>query len=913
MQAILPGKPQAKLQAFDHGSWEGQRVIVYISGSALVILNGPKSLLQTIYHEDEAERGLEAVAYHQATGRIAAASKKSVYIYGLREEIKGTLRWTYEFKITLPNAKDTIRTLSWGSDEELLVGSDNITLFSTHLPSSPGSPTLTARPISGVSPIWSRPLSSPASHAAFSPTASLIATLSPYNCLVKIWRRLSFEAPQFDYAYLRHPKPVTWLEWRRVGDGEDEEDILYTICADGKFRCWRSGDPHSIEILALDDEIDMNAAIQPRDIANTQSSSKRYAFVIGADVLSRVTENFTKDAADGRNKHAKEYINEVVSRKPDIVVVLDGQGHMSAWGLENIGCKKRHSGSPRQVSAPFHIAHIEGLTFGFRDDVDDLESYSRLLAFPSIASDQGLTILVHHFDGRILWHEAAVQDLFNPSAKKNRIQRVSTWTGHQSSIKKVIRTASGKALISRTDQNKSIIWTSTSGHGGSRLQRRSTVSSEQHIHRTVILREGDFFVFLHHDSITLWDARAFKAREVGRCNFVLPGKPLCLLVLPELHTQSRKVHLATVTSDLKGLVWELDLPLSRRTSIVAAQDGSTQPSIQGFCEFELEAMQNVSYVLPVDPAGSSPIATGFLDSFAQDVALAYSSDGLLRTYTARINVDEGRVEFLTTATVETNISEPSLGSATSIRKAAVVDKSRSTLTIWDTRSGRMDHEEKFSEQMIQDLDWASTLDNQSILAVGFVHRVLVYTQLRYDYINERPAWARIKDINIADLTPHPIGDSVWLGNGSLVIGAGNQLFLASDTIDLQRDLAPELQSSIPHSRATHLHDLVRRMNGSLPVFHPQFISQCVLGGKLNLAHRILVTLHKTLKFYTEGDELDLLQGLTINDFVDGNAVSGEQLVRSPLSDSLTELCICSKQKSTIISDRGCRGRAKYGH
>jgi len=903
MQAILPGKPQAKLQAVDHGSWEGQRVIVYISGSALVILNGPQSLLQTIYHEDEAERGLEAVTYHHANGRIAAASEKSVYIYGLREEIKGTLRWTFEFKITLPEAKDTIRTLSWGSDEELLVGSDNISLFSTHLPSSPGSPTLTSRPITGVSPIWSRPLSSPASHAAFSPTASLIATLSSYNCLVKIWRRLSFEAPQFDYAYLRHPAPVTWLEWRRVGEVGDEEDILYTICADGKFRSWRSGDPHSIEIMALDAEIDMVGAVQPRDVANTQGGCKRYAFVIGADVLSRITENVTKDVPEGQDKHAQEYVKEVASRKPDIVVVLDGQGHMSAWGLESIGCKKRHSGSHPRVSAPFHVAHVEGLTFGFRDDVDDLELYSRLLAFPSISSNQELTILAHHFDGRLLWHQAAVHDLFNPSTKKDRIHRVSTWTGHQSSITKVIRTASGKALISRTDQNKSIIWASTSDPGGSRLQRRSIVSSEQHIHRTVILREGDFFVFLHHDSISLWDARAFKAREIGRCSYSLSGKPLCLLVLPELHAQSGKVHLATVTSDVKGLAWELDLPLSRRTSIIAAQDGSIEPSIQNFCNFELDAMRNVTYVLPVDPAGSSPIASGFLDSFAQDVALAYSSDGLLRTYTARINVDERKVEFLTTATVETNISDPSLGSATSIRKAAVVDKSRSTLTIWDTRSGRMDHEDHFSEQ-IQDLDWASTLDNQSILAVGFSHRVMVYTQLRYDYINERPAWARIKDINIAGLTPHPIGDSVWLGNGNLVIGAGNQLFLASDTIDLQRDLEPELQSSIPHSRATHLHDLVRRMNGPLPVFHPQFIAQCVLGGKINLAHRILVTLHKTLKFYTEGDELDLLQGLTIDDFVDADTVSDEQSLRNRLSNILPELCLRSQQKSTIISDYG---------
>jgi len=134
-------------------------------------------------------------------------------------------------------------------------------------------------------------------------------------------------------------------------------------------------------------------------------------------------------------------------------------------------------------------------------------------------------------------------------------------------------------------------------------------------------------------------------------------------------------------------------------------------------------------------------------------------------------------------------------------------------------------------------------------------------------VNERPAWARIKEILIRDLTPHPIGDSVWFTSGSLVIAAGNQMFVASNTIDLQKDLAPELQTSVPHSRASHLYELVRRMNGPLPVFHPQFISQCVLAGKTDMAHRILVNLNKTLKFYTEGEELDALQGLGVEDFL----------------------------------------------
>jgi hypothetical protein len=49
---------------------------------------------------------------------------------------------------------------------------------------------------------------------------------------------------------------------------------------------------------------------------------------------------------------------------------------------------------------------------------------------------------------------------------------------------------------------------------------------------------------------------------------------------------------------------------------------------------------------------------------------------------------------------------------------------------------------------------------------------------------------------------------------------------------------------------------VSRLNGALPAFHPQFLAQCILSGKTNLVHSILMNLHRKLKFYTEGDEID---------------------------------------------------------
>lgn len=863
MQAILPGKPQAQLHAACTGSWEGQVVVAYISGSAVIICNGPDSLLQTIYHEDLSEEGLVAISYHAESGKIAVASTKTVYVYALREEIKGELRWSFHLTLALPDhEKDSIRTLSWGSDDELLVGSRKLTLFSTHLPSVPSTPNPSSSEPKADSEqlIWTKQLPSPVSHASFSPSTSLVATTSLHDRLVKIWRRLSLDPPSFDYTYLPHPSTVTHLEWRRDSDS----DVLYTSCADGRLRVWKAASPHNIEILPLYAELDMFTAVQPRDNKTTGTSPRRYAFLIQSDVFQIAAEHALGGSSDeAGTKHALEYLKELKSREPDIVVVMDNEGHMSAWGLENVACKRRNSLVAKADF--FHAAHVEDASFAFDLADSPYEDNARIMCFPVPHSPGDIALLLHHFDGRIQWWQGPVQKLFDPSPRLHRMSVLADWTGHSSSIKKVIRTASGRALISRTDRDEGIVWRQKATKAGIMLERKSKAKLNEHIHRTFLLRDGDFVVFLHHETISLWDARQSLLTESARCSYSVKGKPIAFLVLPEPDAADGLVHLATVTTEMKGIVWELSLPPPS-----SQQNGHHIESIismKQFCTFELAHIENLSYFLPVDPAGSPPVQSGFLDSFAQDTAISWTSTGLLQTWTAKVNLDSASVDWLKLSDVDTGIQEPSLGSGTSIRKAAMVDKSRSTLTIWDTKSARLDYEETFPNQIIQDLDWASTPDNQSILAVGFPHSVFVYTQLRYDYVNERPAWARIKEVSIRHLSPHPIGDSVWLGSGNLVIGAGNQLFVVSNTINPKTDLSPDLRASAPHKASDRIHDVVRSMNGPLSVFHPQFISQLVLAGKMSMVHRILLALQKTLKFYTEGEEMDSLQGIAIEEFM----------------------------------------------
>jgi hypothetical protein len=73
------------------------------------------------------------------------------------------------------------------------------------------------------------------------------------------------------------------------------------------------------------------------------------------------------------------------------------------------------------------------------------------------------------------------------------------------------------------------------------------------------------------------------------------------------------------------------------------------------------------------------------------------------------------------------------------------------LTIWDSKesefSSGLEYMKTFgSSDQVNDLDWSSTPDGQSILAVGFAYRVEILCQQRMTYFDDGPGWGVIKSI-----------------------------------------------------------------------------------------------------------------------------------------------------------------------
>lgn len=80
---------------------------------------------------------------------------------------------------------------------------------------------------------------------------------------------------------------------------------------------------------------------------------------------------------------------------------------------------------------------------------------------------------------------------------------------------------------------------------------------------------------------------------------------------------------------------------------------------------------------------------------------------------------------------------------------------------------------------------------------------------------------RVELNNIVRMFPHPIGDSIWLAKGSLLVGAGHHLCLFGQPRRIEGE-----------HRDESLFEYVAGQNGPLEDYHPQMMLQCLLWGKI---------------------------------------------------------------------------------
>ncbi|ANB15976.1 Rav1p [Sugiyamaella lignohabitans] len=693
--------------------------------------------------------------------------------------------------------------------------------------------------------IWRKKLANPVNIIQFSVDSWLVASVGEYDKLVKIWKRTSFDKDNvdFDFNYIPHPARILRMRWQQPFDiSQSIENTLYTLADDKVIRIWAPFDSIDMGNLQLWASIDLldhhfGLMLDNRDLSRAIESS--------------VAANGANISDDGKLPRDLSNVISLAQSAPEICITFNKDKQtISAYKVDNVGLKNKKLAQITKIVDDQKLTLSEANLFPFKADRLDFFTYAAQAN--STTSDlASLSILIHDYCGTIYNVAIDIAKLLNSDTnRERRFLLKAIITGHNKSVRRITRSGDGKLLLTQSRFSENALWKPQVLPIGVTLRKCSWLHSESGtVTQSVLVPDSDYAItLLDCQQLIVWDCRSQVAVQIGTDEIKLEhiAEPMCMLLLPEAE-QSGSLHLIIVYDENNILVWSIDIE-------------GQKANVKCNGNFPLPAFgenEKLHLAVPVDPVGWHVTVGSTLDTFQREVIITVSNTGVLRGWTARINAAE-ELEWLETSEVYTGVAGIVRAQVSSTKKVAITNSDCTELSIWDTSNALLEFKETFpAENSISDLDWTTTPDDQCVLGVGFAQQIVLYCQQRFDYTNKTPSWAPFRRVDISKYTSHKIGDSIWLKDGTFVVGAGNQLFVQDRNADINDETTRQLLGS-RYTRATldnisTIFDICSVLNGPLPLYHPQLLIQSILADKMVMVKHILCVLLKRLKFATISD------------------------------------------------------------
>ncbi|KAG6818061.1 hypothetical protein H0H87_009216 [Tephrocybe sp. NHM501043] len=571
-----------------------------------------------------------------------------------------------------------------------------------------------------------------------------------------------------------HPRPVINFAWRHSQAASRDDLILYTVTNDSTIRIFLPvlDSPQHLQLHA---SLDLFSSL-PFSVASQHlNQTVSTAFWLDRDIVGNALNHTLKSRPDQDNVRTRR-IKEIWEERWDLFLRVLGDGSIVLSAIANIDRR------PPTLLKQFTLQHLPPSTLPGPPN--------HLFVLPN-ADPCMLTLAVSSplatFDlSPISFFDAQNDGLKLSSTALPRVPE------EESKIVRLVRTTEGAGvgIVRRTGGEA---WRVIKK--GTQLVRSRPWSSADHV---VVLQRGRTVVTYCASSSTL----------------TLHSAPPQILSVPSIDylfsipSQDEEDSIVGITSELSIV------------HLSACHAPSPKLLVRSQCTLPLSSPPK--FILPVDP-----MAWGQRQLWTEpDVLLSVSHTGALDFWALEETLTP---PWRRTGSVKTGRGDIRRASCSSAKKTALIlhRADGDELTIWNSQE---------SDEQINDLDWTSTPDNQSILAVGFPHRVELLCQQRMTYFDEGPGWTTCTTIEIGGFIPLPIQDSIWLDHGSLLVAAGHQVFL----------YGPPSSDSDEET----LFEYAARHNGPLDDYHPQMILQCLLWEKVELVKEIIFNLSKDIAVNT---------------------------------------------------------------
>ncbi|KDQ63425.1 hypothetical protein JAAARDRAFT_169243 [Jaapia argillacea MUCL 33604] len=664
----------------------------------------------------------------------------------------------------------------------------------------------------------------------FSPSLMYFATTSLHDNIVRIYLTTSGRQTQG----IPHPRPVHNIKWRDAPKSSSRDDlILYSITSDATLRIFLPV-LDSPQHLQLHGSLDLFSAL-PFSVAYQNSLTPLASSVFWLDrsvindTLAQILRN-KGDHEDGQTRRAKDIRDEGW----DLFLRVLADGSLVVTGVANIDRR------PPTLLRQFTLLQSAPGT---------LPSPPRHLYFLKNADKETITLVT---SPPLATYDLEPLSFFDARSDGLKLvaQGSEKFASDDSRISRFVRTPEGKGVaVLREDGGQT--WMVK--ERGSKL---ISVDKWTGVDDVVVLERGN----------------SFATYSASDNSLTLHSDPPATITLPPI------ISLFTIPSiDHTAIV-----ATTAEFSVIHIQVSYLPtPSLDMHSHSSLPLPSPPRLVLPVDPmAWSEPSNSNGISE--RDIILSVSDQGELAFW----GFDKGSsLGWRCTGKVKTGRTGIRMARCSSAKKSVLVvpGSHGEELTIWDSKESEFSTGLEYRKVLnvaepVNDLDWTSTLDSQSVLAVGFAHRVELLCEQRMTYFDEGPRWGLCWSIDIGAIIPHPISDSIWLAHGSLLIGAGHQMLLFGQP-----------KASLEERGSESLFEYVARQNGPLTDYHPQMLLQCLLWGKIELVKDIIVNLYKYLQKESSGSKLTFYdyEGVPVERFLKSSHESlGPAARREPQYSSL---------------------------
>lgn len=697
---------------------------------------------------------------------------------------------------------------------------------------------------------WTKTVPAAISLAKFSPDATSIAAVAQHGQNVLLWQyQPRASKPPVLSQRLYHARPVTSILWRQPPEQNSQADVLISYATDGVARIWapvidepsqlrlwcsvESPRSHTSGLSSTSNQVPTAFYLDPyvtcaalrTNVSILQREIQMSELGVGTSTeMNAHTLELEMDLKRTRLRRLEQLANET----PDMFVSFEHDGHLCLTAVANIDRRPptllqaltvlrvpftlpKSTGGIRAVKAlPLHVAP------------DSSSAASMITLHVQFDHGSSSTYSINpatFFDGRGSGIEPDICHPCGPPAAPGSLAKRAH--RHTGCIERLCRSGDGKTLVS-SSAKEIITWSSDA----------SPSRPQGQIHYKDAQRPASLIAASWDSSLTacllsdgtgeLWRGSdgskvQFEIKEdVQHLAFVQLGRVDALTAVDS----TGSIHSLEVES--RNAV-RLSPPT---TSRLATQSGSAR------------------HLISVDSISGSSGQPG--DDFT---LVTTDASGQVEVWKPTGNSsNELHLDLVTS--LRPSAGSPQLVRCSASGLVAVVhhdEHDSQVLVIYNSKttsfSSGEEHRQTFgSRDRIIALDWSPSPLSNNALAVVFEHHVDVMAPGRASTFdsksaNGRSRWEQLARLDLLSCTPSSIRAACWLSSEQLVVASGAVLFV----------YGPFVQSSLSNgigSERMHLAELVAEVGGPVVQYHPAFLLQCALWGKMGLAKAIISNLDK---------------------------------------------------------------------